>query len=72
MDVVAAAVDAVGGRYMMIECKEEMKLVDFYSQNDFTEIARIPDEFQPMVHMIRKIGRIAILIFYYEVFKQIV
>lgn len=54
-DVIAGAVDAVGGRYMMIECRDKQKLIHFYQQNLFKEIARIPDENMPMVQMIRKI-----------------
>lgn len=54
-DVIAISVEAVGGRYMMIECREENKLIQFYEDNLFSEIARIPDNEQPMVQMIRKI-----------------
>lgn len=54
-DVIATAVEAVGGRYMMIECKDSDKLVNFYKKNEFDEIARIPDNAQPMVQMIRKL-----------------
>ena len=55
-DVIAAATDAVGGRYVMIECHQEQRLIDFYSANGFEEISRIADENRPMVQMIRKIG----------------
>ena len=55
-DVIAAAVDAVGGRYMMIECREEKKLVDFYLANGFEEIQRSSDGNHIMVQMIRKIS----------------
>ena len=54
-DVIAAAVDAVGGRYMMIECREEKKLVDFYLANGFEDIQRSSDGTHIMVQMIRKI-----------------
>lgn len=54
-DIIATAVEAVGGRYMMIECRDSKKLIEFYKNNDFEEIARIPDNEQPMVQMIRKI-----------------
>ena len=54
-DVIAASVEAVGGRFMMIECRDEEKLIYFYKNNMFKEIARIPDEEQSMVQMIRKI-----------------
>ena len=53
-DVIAAAIDAVGGRYMMIECREEKKLVDFYLANGFEEIQRSSDGDHIMVQMIRK------------------
>lgn len=55
-DIIATSVEAVGGRYMMIECRDEEKLLQFYKDNYFSEVARIPDENQPMVQMIRKIG----------------
>lgn len=54
-DVIATSVKAVGGRYMMIECRDKKELIQFYSENHFDEIARIPDEEQPMVQMICKI-----------------
>ena len=54
-DVIAASVDAVGGRYMMIECRDNEKLLQFYKENHFSEIAKIPDDGQSMVQMIRKI-----------------
>lgn len=55
-DIIATSVEAVGGRYMMIECRNEEELIQFYKDNYFREIARIPDENQQMVQMIRKIG----------------
>lgn len=54
-DVISAAVDSVGGRYMMIECRDSEKLIKFYSDNGFEEISRIPDNDHAMVQMIRKI-----------------
>ena len=50
-----SSVEAVGGRYMMIECRDTEKLIRFYQNNSFKEISRIPDKDQPMVQMIRKI-----------------
>lgn len=55
-DIIASAAEAVGGRYMMIECRNEEKLLKFYSDHSFSEIDHIPDEEVPMVQMIRKIG----------------
>lgn len=54
-DIIAASVEAVGGRYVMIECRDNEKLIQFYKDNLFDEIARIPDNDQAMVQMIRKI-----------------
>lgn len=54
-DVIAASVEAVGGRYIMIECRDNQKLINFYEDNFFKEIAHIPDRDQPMVQMLRKI-----------------
>ena len=53
--VIAAAMNAVGGWYVMIECKNIKKLTEFYKSNDFHEIATIPDENYAMVQMIRKV-----------------
>lgn len=55
-DVIAAAVDAVGGRYVMIECHEEEKLISFYSKNGFEEVSHVADENHRMVQMIKKIA----------------
>ena len=54
-DVISTAVEAVSGRFMMIECRDSQKLVDFYNANGFKEISRVPDNHQPMIQMIRKI-----------------
>ncbi len=54
-DIIASSVELVGGRYMMIECRNEEKLIEFYKGNHFSEIARIPDKNQMMVQMICKI-----------------
>lgn len=53
-DIIASAVEAVGGRYILIECQDVEKLVQFYLQNDFEVLSRIPDEDKKMVQMIRK------------------
>lgn len=54
-DVAAAAVDAVGGRYIMAECRNEEKLIRFYERNHFREIARVSDKDQTMVQLIRRL-----------------
>lgn len=52
---IVTSVEAVGGRYMMIECRDEKKLIDFYSGNGFTEINKMSDGEHIQVQMIRKI-----------------
>ena len=52
--IVDNAVNAVGGRYILIECQDNAKLINFYNDNGFSEIARIPDGERAMVQMIRK------------------
>ena len=54
-DVIQSAVDAVGGRYILIECHEDERLVKFYRNHAFDEFAKIPDLGKPMVQMIRRI-----------------
>lgn len=53
--IILTAVEAVGGRYILIECQDNEKLLEFYQKNLFIEFARIPDNERPMVQMIRKI-----------------
>lgn len=53
--IIDRVVEYIGGRYVMIECHDDVKLIQFYKDNEFFEIARIPDEERPMVQMIRKI-----------------
>lgn len=54
-DHIKAAVDEVGGRYMMVECRELPKLIKFYSLNGFDELTRMSDGEHILVQMIRKI-----------------
>ena len=53
--IIMNAVQAVGGRYMMIECHEDPKLLAFYKENGFEEIARVADSGTPMVQMLCKL-----------------
>ena len=53
-DIIASAVEAVGGRYILIECHDNEKLVQFYLDNDFEVLSRIPDEDKKMVQMLRR------------------
>lgn len=54
-DIIQPAIDSVGGRYVLIECHNEEKLLKFYGENHFTAFAKIPDQDRPMVQMIRKV-----------------
>ncbi len=54
-DVIQPAVESVGGRYVLVECHDDEKLVKFYAENHFTAFANIPDNGYPMVQIIRKI-----------------
>lgn len=53
--IIMGAVQAVGGRYMMIECHNDPKLLAFYETNGFSEIARVADSGMPMVQMLCKL-----------------
>ena len=53
--IIMASVQAVGGRYMMIECRDNEKLLSFYVDNGFEEISRIPDSKTSMVQMLCKL-----------------
>lgn len=54
-DYILDAVKAVGGRYILIECKEEEKLVLFYTRNGFEEFNRTSDGKTNLVQMLKKI-----------------
>lgn len=53
MQVIASAARFVGGRYALIECRDEPHLRKFYADSSFAEFDKIPDEDVPMVQMIR-------------------
>ena len=54
--LIEKAATIVGGRYLMVECKSEEKLINFYKVNDFHEFAHIGDDDTEMVQMIRKLN----------------
>lgn len=54
-DIIAVSVDAVGGRNILVECRDTQKLVQFYTSNDFIPVSYIPYEDQNMVQLIRRI-----------------
>ena len=53
--LIKSAQDIVGGRYLLVECKEEEKLIHFYKNNGFKVISSISDGNTKMIQMIRKI-----------------
>ena len=54
-DTISAALNLVGGRYLMIECRNIQSLIQFYKRNHFSEISNISDGAVSMVQVIRKI-----------------
>lgn len=55
LQMIASAAQYVGGRYVLIECHDDLHLRKFYTDNDFAEFDMIPDAGMPMVQMIRPI-----------------
>lgn len=53
--VILDAVEAVGGRIIMVECHDDEKLIAFYESNDFSILSSLPDNDIAMKQMIRKI-----------------
>jgi hypothetical protein len=53
-DAMQPAVNAVGGRYILIECHDKEELIRFYKSNGFIPFAKIPDQDNMMVQMLKK------------------
>jgi hypothetical protein len=52
--VISVAMNSVGGRATLIECKNDSKLINFYSENGFKIVGNEPDEnSELMIQMIR-------------------
>ena len=57
LQYIALAQDAVSGRIVLVECKPEQKLIQFYVDHDFEEFARISDkDGKQMVQLIRMLN----------------
>lgn len=54
--VIYSAMLSVGGRYIMIECQDNEKLLKFYKENGFMEFLREPEGNKSMVQMLRRVG----------------
>ncbi|MBD5128668.1 MAG: hypothetical protein HDT43_01900 [Ruminococcaceae bacterium] len=53
ISIIRSAETLVGGRYVLIECHDNPKLLKFYEDNDFKAFAEIPYKTVPMVQMLR-------------------
>lgn len=53
ISIIKSAVEDVGGRYVLIECRDDPHLRKFYAENGFNDFDTIPDENIPMVQMIK-------------------
>ncbi len=53
--IIGEAVKLVGGRNILVECRNNEKLIQFYLDNGFYKVSQVPDESQSMVQMIRRI-----------------
>ncbi len=52
---IGEAVKLVGGRNILVECRNNKKLIQFYLNNGFYQISQVPDDNQTMIQMIRRI-----------------
>lgn len=55
LSVIQPSVNAVGGRWALIECHNNEKLLDFYEDNDFHAVLNELDMDIDMIQMVRKI-----------------
>lgn len=53
--VIKSAMEIVGGRHILAECRDDPQLRKFYTDNDFGEFDTIPDSGIPMIQMLRPI-----------------
>lgn len=52
LSIIKSAVKRVGGRFVLVECRDDPHLRRFYSDNRFDVFDTIPDEHTPMLQMI--------------------
>ena len=52
--IIGEAVKLVGGRNILVECRNNEKLIQFYLNNGFYKISQVPDENQTMIQLIRR------------------
>ena len=54
-NLIGEAVKLVGGRNILVECRNNEKLIKFYLDNGFDKVSEVSDENQSMIQMIRRI-----------------
>lgn len=52
--IIGEAVKLVGGRNILVECRNNEKLIQFYLNNGFYKVSQVPDENQTMIQLIRR------------------
>lgn len=52
--IIGEAVKLVGGRNILVECRNNEKLIQFYLNNGFYKVSQVPDENQIMIQLIRR------------------
>ena len=53
-NIIGEAVKLVGGRNILVECRNNEKLIQFYLNNGFYKVSHVPDKSQSMIQMIRR------------------
>jgi len=56
LSVIKDAVNAVGGRYVVIECHNNPELIDFYKRNGFEWFDNTSFDGIPMIQMVRRLA----------------
>ncbi len=56
LSALRPAFDVVGGRHVMVECRDKKTLLDFYHRNGFDEVSRVSFGDIPMVQLVCKIA----------------
>lgn len=54
--VIYSAMLSVGGRYIMVECRDNENLLKFYRENGFVEFLREAEGDKTMVQMLRRVS----------------
>lgn len=50
---IGASVQSVGGRYIMVECHNDEKIIDFYESNNFKRFYDEPTDDVQMIQLLR-------------------